>query len=192
MKKILLVLSVCLNLASIQSVAQEATYRNFGLGASFSTIDLATVTGDVGVMPLSGLNFVINATPSFRGEFGIGYLNVDVKNLKQKVAMSSFGIGAFYTKRISSSVLMGGVRFDYLSGNTEMENAFGNKVGSDIKRTTFGPAFSYEYLFGDRIGVGGEVGLRFGKYDEDLDGTTDDPDVKVTYTQNALFVRAYF
>jgi len=192
--------NICLSVAllavvSSHAVSQEAEYRKFGMGVSFTPFDMTAVSGGLSVMPVTGINFVYNATGSFRSELSLGIVSVDNKTDNETTSMTSGGLGLFYTRRVSSSVLMGGVRIEYLTGLAESEYGMGQKVESDIKRISFGPAVSYEYLFSKHFGLGAEVGLKSSNYTETMSMTgMDDEEFEVSsfFIDNLIFVRGYF
>ncbi|MFM7055233.1 MAG: hypothetical protein ACKOX7_10895 [Bacteroidota bacterium] len=175
--------------------AQDAAFRKFGIGVAYSPFDMTSISGSAAVMPITGINFVFNANPDLRSELTFGLSNMDFKTDKERMNMFSAGIGLFYTKRFDSSLLMGGFRFEYLSGKAEAKTDFGQNIDSEINRLSYGPAFAFEHLFNKHIGLGAEVGVRGANYEETTryPGLPDfDYEVNAFYMQNTIFIRGYF
>lgn len=177
------------------SYAQDADFRKFGLGVAYSPFDMTSISGSAAVMPITGINFVANVASEFRGELTLGLSNMDFKTDKEKMNMFSTGIGLFYTKRIEASVLMGGFRFEYLSGKAESKTSMGENIDNEVDRLSLGPACSFEQLFGKHFGLGAEVGVRAANYKEvtRYPGLPDaEYKVNAWYMQNTIFIRGYF
>jgi hypothetical protein len=178
-----------------KSAAQDVEFRKFGLGVAYSPFDMTSIFGSAAVMPITGINFALNAAPNFRSELTIGLSNTDIKTDKEKRNLFSAGLGLFYTKRIEASVLMGGLRIEYLTGKSELYAGMNQFMNSDIQRLSYGPAFSYEHLFDKHFGLGAEVGVRAANYKEssELPGEPESEfKVDALYMQNTIFIRGYF
>lgn len=187
--------SVLIVFSTNLSFSQGTDFRKFGMGVAYSPFDMTSISGSAAVMPITGLNIVYNATSQFRSEVSIGLTNIDFKSEKEHMNMFSVGLGLFYTKRFDASVLMGGIRFEYLSGKDEFKTDMNQNIDSEINRLSYGPAFSFEHLFNKHFGLGAELGIRAANYEE----TTQYPDdlefeyeVNAVYMQNTVFIRGYF
>lgn len=175
--------------------AQDAEFRKFGLGVAYSPFDMTSISGSAAVMPITGINFVVNVASQFRSELTLGVSNMDFKTDKVKMNMFSTGIGLFYSKRIDASVLMGGFRLEYLSGKAESKNSMGQNIDNEVDRLSIGPACSFEQLFGKHFGLGAEVGVRVANYKEvtQYPGFPEEEyEVNAWYMQNTVFIRGYF
>lgn len=177
------------------ATAQNAEFRKLGLGVAYSPFDMTSISGSAAVMPITGINVVFNTSSTFRSEITIGLSNTDFKSDKEKMNLFSAGLGLFYTKRIDAAVLMGGIRFEYLTGKSEFKTDMNQNVDSEISRLSYGPAFSFEHLFNKHIGLGAEVGVRAANYKEStLFPGEPESEYKVNtlYMQNTIFIRGYF
>jgi hypothetical protein len=175
--------------------AQDTDFRKFGIGVAYSPFDMTSISGSAAVMPITGINFVFNATSILRSELTLGLSNLDFKTEEEHINIFSACIGLFYTKRFDSSLLMGGFRFEYMSGKAEAKTDFGQNIDSEINRLSYGPAFAFEQLFNKHIGLGAEVGIRAANYEEttQFPGEPElDYEVNALYMQNTIFIRGYF
>lgn len=189
-------LSAMLFVTAYQPAAsQETDYRPFGMGVAFTPFDMTALTGGPSVLPISSINFVYNATGKFRSELSLGLANVDNKTDKEKMNMASVGLGLFYTRRVDASVIMGGLRVEYMSGLSETEYGSNQQLESEISRISYGPAISYEYLLSKHFGLGAELGIKASNYKEttSMTGMSDEEfEVDAFYVQNLVFIRGYF
>jgi hypothetical protein len=192
-KKLWSILLMSITLTAVH--AQDSEYRKFGMGMSFSPFNMTSMTGNVAVLPISSINFAYNVTSVFRMEGDLGFTSIDLKTEEETMGMTSFGMGFFYTKRNASSVLMGGWKFEYLSGLTESNTGTSQDSETEVTRLSYGPALAYEHLFGKHFGLGAETGLRVSTYDEvtKVPGLPESEyQVDAFFVHNLIFLRGYF
>ena len=199
MKKLILLCAtvlfyLCLPVSFLFAQDTLPEFRKFGMGVSFQPLGIGNILEEFEGVPLTKINFAINATKSFRVELDFGMFAYKDKQDDYKTNAFNMGIGLLGTKRITSNVIMGGLKIDYTIGKLKGDDDFGEEFEDTFNRLAIGPVLEYEHLFGGRLGVGAELGLKFSSYSYSYDGGDDDYDDESTsvYTDSAFFVRIYF
>jgi len=121
-----------------------------------------------------------------RDDYGVRQIEYKQKNLE-------LSVGIFGVQAISENVkTFFGARLGVIKTKYE-EDDEGYEDGFDVDGISIEPSFGFEYYFVPQISIGGELGVRYFKSDQEADSFYyDDVDYKSTSTTTSITLRYFF
>jgi len=195
MKKLLLTFALCLGLVGATAAQDmDGGKTTFGLGVSLGSSAMpftSSLLNDIDSFQLTFPSFYVPIVFSgkfrFEPEFGILRLSASDDTGDASVTGFVLGTGAFATTRKGNTSLYYGARVAILVTRLDLPWLEDPESKTDFR---IGPAAGGEYLFGDHLGLGGELGINYtswGDFDENSDIS-----VSTIVTSSLFFIRWYF
>lgn len=186
-------------LFSTTAFAQQKDFKTIGLGVRYYPgFFNKYIQEKEGAIPTL-FTIAVDPVKDFRIESDFGVIIHQTRYQKEKFHSISFGIGFSVPIRKENHVFLPGLKADFTTGRKQSYVYYTNSNSyAKFERISLGPVMGYEFLFANTIGLGGDIGLKYAKFEEKLvdKGTLPISNTiyrsESFYTESSFFVRVYF